>query len=42
MKTHVQRLDVIIAFIIFLGCCLVSFVSDNEETVEALFTLAGN
>jgi len=42
MKTHLQRLDVIVAFIIFLACCFVSFMGENQEAAEAIFTMAGN
>ncbi|MEM1328239.1 MAG: hypothetical protein AAGI23_19955 [Bacteroidota bacterium] len=40
MKTNLQRLDVVIAFIIFLACCLASFVGTNSEATETLFTMA--
>jgi len=42
MKKNLRQLDVTIAFVIFLICCLISFINESEETSQALFTFLGN
>ena len=41
MKTLVQRLDLVIAFALFLLCCIISFVESNTDAIqEATVTIA--